>query len=392
MKRSGWVVTTLSLVMVASAPLRRCDGCAARRGMDRGGHGDLGAGDEHHGRERRIDGAGDLRLRQPRAGGGRPRRQRHRAVLDHHADDRSDVDLSYVFTGFHAFFQVRVQLEAFVSNNDGTVTIPLVNAGPVDCCTAPSAGFSYTGDVSLSVAAGDTYGFRIAGSNGDLNSRLSGRLIVDALGGLGSTVKVVNGYSQARTDGGSGLTGPTFATTRALLTDASNFGGPGATFGTDLVLGGGVDTVSVTSLLGTDIFVTGSVASSTYTPARAAGAPGLRRTRRHPRRHHERPVALDGRGVRARAVLGRDRCEHVRVVAARDRRRALRVGARVRIRLRRVASSPASGARPQRSPRTRSATSRWPRSAPGRPGWARACSCSSVTSNCLPPAQSTTSR
>ena len=108
-----------------------------------------------------------------------------------------------------------------MSSDDGTTTIPLVNAGPVDCCTAPSAGFSYAGDVTLTVAAGDTYGFRIAGSNGDLNSRLSGRLVVDSLGGLGSTVKVVNGYSQTRTDGGSGLTGRRSPTTRDLLTDAA---------------------------------------------------------------------------------------------------------------------------------------------------------------------------
>lgn len=46
------------------------------------------------------------------------------------------VVLKYTYTGFHAYFQVRVGLAAFV----GATTPPLVNAGPVNCCTPPSGG------------------------------------------------------------------------------------------------------------------------------------------------------------------------------------------------------------------------------------------------------------
>ena len=52
----------------------------------------------------------------------------------------------------------------------------LVDDGPEICCTPPSNGFSYTGSVALSVEPGDTYGFTMTGSNGDLNSFLNGTL------------------------------------------------------------------------------------------------------------------------------------------------------------------------------------------------------------------------
>ena len=54
--------------------------------------------------------------------------------------------------------------------------VQLLTAGPVDCppCLPPSAGFTYTGATSISVLAGDTYGFRLTGSHGDSAYMLQG--------------------------------------------------------------------------------------------------------------------------------------------------------------------------------------------------------------------------
>ncbi len=78
------------------------------------------------------------------------------------------VVLKYKYEGYHAWYQVRVNLNAFV----GQSSVPLVAAGPVSCCAGPpSGGFSYTGTVTLSVSAGQSYGFTMSGSNGDSDGR-----------------------------------------------------------------------------------------------------------------------------------------------------------------------------------------------------------------------------
>jgi hypothetical protein len=97
------------------------------------------------------------------------------------ATTTGSIDLHYTYTGYHAFFQVRVGLSAFVTSSGSTITTPLVNAGPVNCCTAPSGGFSYTGTITLAVHAGDTFGFAMSGSNGDSDRRLLGTLTVEDL-------------------------------------------------------------------------------------------------------------------------------------------------------------------------------------------------------------------
>ena len=90
------------------------------------------------------------------------------------ANATGTVVLPWTYTGLHAWFEVIVGLDAFVTHNGVTTTTPgLVNAGPTDCCTTPSGGFSYSGTQTLSVIAGDTYGFVMRGSNFDLN-RLPG--------------------------------------------------------------------------------------------------------------------------------------------------------------------------------------------------------------------------
>jgi hypothetical protein len=80
------------------------------------------------------------------------------------------IPLSYVWDGFHSFFQVTARLDVFVNRNGVDVSVvTLVNQGPVNCdpCRPPSGGFTYTGTTSVSVQAGDTYGFRLLGSHFD---------------------------------------------------------------------------------------------------------------------------------------------------------------------------------------------------------------------------------
>lgn len=86
------------------------------------------------------------------------------------------VSLPWSYSGYHAYFQVRVVVQAVVNN---TVVATLVNAGPVNCCTSPSGGFQYGGSYTFNVQAGDTYGFRFGGSNFDSDSRLLGTFRVD---------------------------------------------------------------------------------------------------------------------------------------------------------------------------------------------------------------------
>jgi hypothetical protein len=73
------------------------------------------------------------------------------------------VVLKYTYTGFSASFMVKVALQAF----NGATTAQLVNDGPVNCCTPPSGGFSYTGTIAVAAKAGQTYGFNMATSNFD---------------------------------------------------------------------------------------------------------------------------------------------------------------------------------------------------------------------------------
>jgi hypothetical protein len=95
------------------------------------------------------------------------------------ASSTRTVNLAWNYTGFHSFFQVTVGLDAFVTHNATTTLTPLVNDGPVDCCTPPSSGFTYSGTTSLSVQAGDTYGFAMRGSHFDIAHVLDGKLTVD---------------------------------------------------------------------------------------------------------------------------------------------------------------------------------------------------------------------
>ncbi|WP_028065678.1 HYR domain-containing protein [Solirubrobacter soli] len=102
------------------------------------------------------------------------------------------VPMAYDYSGFHSWFNVRVKLVAFVSRGGSDVwTKSIVDAGPVNCCTAPSGGFSYKGQTSFDVKAGDVYGFRISGSNGDSDPTVRGSLKLQEVDSTPPTVTPV---------------------------------------------------------------------------------------------------------------------------------------------------------------------------------------------------------
>ena len=112
----------------------------------------------------------------------------HEWGLQTTANQGATLPVTYTYTGFHAYFEVTVHLTAFVTHTDHTTTPPtttttttsIVNAGPADCCTPPSGGFSFNGTFNFNVAVGDTYGFLFGGSNFDSNSVLNGTLTLNA--------------------------------------------------------------------------------------------------------------------------------------------------------------------------------------------------------------------
>jgi hypothetical protein len=72
---------------------------------------------------------------------------------------------------------VRAKIVAFVMRGGVDVmTKVLADEGPINCCTAPSNGFSYKGQITFDVKAGDAYGFRLSGANADRNRILQGTL------------------------------------------------------------------------------------------------------------------------------------------------------------------------------------------------------------------------
>ena len=98
------------------------------------------------------------------------------------------------------------KLEAFVSRGGVDVSKQvLVQQGPVDCCDAPSGGFSYTGKTTFDVKAGDVYGFRVSGSNYTGGPVMRGTL---ALQEVDATAPVVTPVVTGTQLGGDFYTGP----------------------------------------------------------------------------------------------------------------------------------------------------------------------------------------
>ncbi|HET7069832.1 MAG TPA: hypothetical protein VFI40_03320, partial [Nocardioides sp.] len=96
------------------------------------------------------------------------------------------VKVPYTWQGLHAWFEVTTRLDTVV--NGVPVAGPLVDEGPVDCCTSPSNGFVYGGVATFDVQSGDTYGFRLSGSNQDLNNFLRGTLTLSTKPYLDATI------------------------------------------------------------------------------------------------------------------------------------------------------------------------------------------------------------
>jgi hypothetical protein len=87
------------------------------------------------------------------------------------------LSFDWRYTGFHAFFQVTAELAVFVGSTSNPVAL-YQPPQPVDCCTSPSAGFDAQGHYSIPISAGQSFGFIVGGSNGDLNSVLNGTLVI----------------------------------------------------------------------------------------------------------------------------------------------------------------------------------------------------------------------
>jgi Putative Ig domain len=85
-----------------------------------------------------------------------------------------NLTFSWQYVGFHSFFEVTAMAQVFSGSN----TVTLYSAGPVDCCTSPSAGFNVQGTGTISVTAGTPFGFTVGGSNADLDSVLNGTLVI----------------------------------------------------------------------------------------------------------------------------------------------------------------------------------------------------------------------
>ena len=72
------------------------------------------------------------------------------------------IAVAWTYTGFHAWFNVRVELERFVRRGDDEILQEtLTDAGP----PGPSSGFTYSGTATFDVWPGDVYGFRMSGSD-----------------------------------------------------------------------------------------------------------------------------------------------------------------------------------------------------------------------------------
>ena len=98
------------------------------------------------------------------------------------------ITMPWRLHGLHAWAGVTVDLRAYIKRGgidvQNTDLLNPVQEGPVSCCTTPSNGFDYSGATSLTLLAGDEFGFIVSGGNGDSNSFLQGDLQVGLEGVL----------------------------------------------------------------------------------------------------------------------------------------------------------------------------------------------------------------
>lgn len=88
------------------------------------------------------------------------------------ADTSGSFDFDWDYTGFHSYFQVT----AFLTTTLGDT---LVNAGPTNCCSSPSAGFAYNGRYTFTgLTAGQSFGFNVGGRHGDSRQEKYGTVML----------------------------------------------------------------------------------------------------------------------------------------------------------------------------------------------------------------------
>ena len=111
------------------------------------------------------------------------------------ATQTGQVKVPYTWQGLHAWFAVTTSLDTFVTHptppnppSTPDTTTHILGQGPTSCCTAPSNGFIYGGVATFDVQAGETYGFRLSGSNSDSNNFLRGTLTLSTKPYLDATI------------------------------------------------------------------------------------------------------------------------------------------------------------------------------------------------------------
>lgn len=86
------------------------------------------------------------------------------------AEETADVSFNWRYTGLHSWFNVTAKVTAYVKHGAATTEAVLINLND------PKGDFDTLGSASLHVQAGDTYGFRVEGSNFDSSRLFRGRL------------------------------------------------------------------------------------------------------------------------------------------------------------------------------------------------------------------------
>ncbi|HZU14654.1 MAG TPA: hypothetical protein VFB58_17595 [Chloroflexota bacterium] len=122
------------------------------------------------------------------------------------ATQAGTLNVPYVYSGCHSWFMTHEFLAEFVIHNGVKVQSTLVNAW-VAC------GFSFSGTATFNVAAGDTYGFTVGGTNYDYSQILTGSITVTAPATVSLLVNLTQQY----------VTNPTLSNLLVQLADAGRY-------------------------------------------------------------------------------------------------------------------------------------------------------------------------
>ncbi len=95
-------------------------------------------------------------------------------TFQHTVASPGTLTFNWQYIGFHSYFEVTAMAQVFAGSN----VVTLYSAGPADCCTTPSGGFSVQGTGTITLTPGAPFGFTVGGSNGDFDSVLNGTLVI----------------------------------------------------------------------------------------------------------------------------------------------------------------------------------------------------------------------